>query len=135
MRYAALAVLASATLLACRQEPLHEECVPALPGWRTTDAGNVSDMTPLLIELHGDQLSWNGMPVSEETFTEYLTDLETRLRDNGGSRKSPVFAVFSPETRNCALARQIRDRIDSKLPCRKGLCGLGPSDAFIKRVN
>jgi hypothetical protein len=133
MRRGLLLSLIALALPGCdkRQEP--QVCVPVLPGWVTDKVQRRDDLRADFfisntVNLAGNGILWNGNPVDERTLVDYTRQL---------APKSPVpFLIFDPgPSPDCSFARHVRDILDQNYPCRKGVCGQGPTTNFIPRFN
>jgi|SRR4051812_24614584 hypothetical protein len=127
MRTIAYASLIALGLTGCKKPEEPRACVPVLPGWLTKNPpGDL--MVANQVQLAGNGILWNGVPIDEQTLIEYSRQLAPR---------TPIpFLVFDPgSSPNCSFARQVRDILDQNYPCHQGACGQGPATNFIPRFN
>jgi hypothetical protein len=108
-----------------------------LPGWAPPEVGKAERTGVNSVRLIGRQLSWNGMDIDEETLRSYL--LESHRLGLAAKKRNPEidlpFLIFSPETNDCELARQIQTLIEQNYPCSSGICGQGRPESFVQFVN
>ena len=75
------------------------------------------------ITLTPDRISWNGVPVSEQTLVGHLRESRDR---------APVpFLIFDPQAADCARLGHVREVLEANYPCRSGSCGQGSRSAFL----
>ena len=114
--------LISTMILLTASAKTPNQCVPPLSGWAATSSGKSPYVLWNTVSLHGRQIRWNGVPISQPTLASYL---------RRGARMNPIpVIVFHPDFNDCWFDRRIQHLLARSFPCRSGICFQGSPQAF-----
>jgi hypothetical protein len=113
-------------MIGCNERLAQTTCVPALPGWATSETGKPVHLIANTVTLSGRDIRWNGVSIDEQKLVSHARQ---------SSALNPVpFLIFDPgNAPDCQYATRVRDILDREYPCRDGACWLG-SEAELKQA-